>query len=135
VVIVFVGLVFGGYSIEQRNSYAVHPNIIEKTNSESSKELGQSKSILKPTNESLSIKAFVMSEEGLEISAGSIKIPDFDIAGHMFIKQGSVSNRLFIGEGSFREGDLLDSTWTLRAINPDSFSIQAGDRLEIVAYR
>ena len=62
-------------------------------------------------------------------------VPDFIVAGHMFITERSPSNRLFIDDRSFREGDALDQTWTLEAINPDNFVIRAGDRIEIRPYR
>ena len=62
-------------------------------------------------------------------------VPDFIVAGHMFITEGSSSNRLFIDDRSFREGDILNETWTLEAINPDNFVIRAGDRIEIRPYR
>lgn len=62
-------------------------------------------------------------------------IPDFRVAGHMFINEGSSSNRLFIGDRSFREGDALNQTWTLVSINPDNFVIKAGNRTEILSYR
>ena len=53
----------------------------------------------------------------------------------MFINEGSSSNRLFIGDRSFREGDALNQTWTLVSINPDNFVIKAGNRTEILSYR
>lgn len=62
-------------------------------------------------------------------------IPDFRVAGHMFINEGSSSNRLFIGDRGLREGDALDKTWTLVSINPDNFVIRDGNRTEILSYR
>ena len=62
-------------------------------------------------------------------------IPDFTVAGHMFITEGSSSNRLFIDDRSFREGDALNKTWTLVSIKPDNFVIKAGNRTEILSYR
>jgi|TARA_B110000444_G_scaffold28889_1_gene23899 hypothetical protein len=62
-------------------------------------------------------------------------IPDFRVAGHMFITEGSSSNRLFINDRSFREGDALNKTWTLVSIKPDNFVIKAGNRTEILSYR
>jgi hypothetical protein len=53
----------------------------------------------------------------------------------MFINEGSSSNRLFIGDRSFREGDALNQTWTLVSINPDNFVIKAENRTEILSYR
>ncbi|XXK45206.1 hypothetical protein ACMAY4_01375 [Porticoccaceae bacterium nBUS_17] len=62
-------------------------------------------------------------------------VPDLVVAGHMYLNQGSTSNRLFIGERSFREGDAIDSVWTLVAINSDSFMIRADDRVETIPFR
>jgi hypothetical protein len=62
-------------------------------------------------------------------------VPELIIAGHMFIAEGSTSNRLFIGQSSYREGDKINSEWTLVSIKPDHFIISAGDSTEILAYR
>jgi hypothetical protein len=53
----------------------------------------------------------------------------------MFIKQASFSNRLFIGDSSYKVGDMLDTNWMLIAINADHFVVQAETRVEIIAYR
>jgi len=42
---------------------------------------------------------------------------------------------LFIGQSSYREGDKINSEWTLVSIKPDHFIISAGDSTEILAYR
>ena len=60
---------------------------------------------------------------------------NFLIAGHMFIEKDSPLNRLFIGDGSYREGDTLDDTWLLVAINADHYIIQSGTRIETISYR
>ena len=65
----------------------------------------------------------------------ALAVPDLVVAGHMYLNQGSISNRLFIGERSFREGDAIDSVWTLVAINSDSFMIRADDRVETIPFR
>tara|TARA_B100000902_G_C27193913_1_gene855403 strand:+ start:666 stop:1208 length:543 start_codon:yes stop_codon:yes gene_type:complete len=69
------------------------------------------------------------------VASNLVPEPDFLIAGHIFIKQGSSSNRLFIGDGSYKEGEILDANWTLVTINSDHFVIQAGKRVEVIAYR
>ena len=72
----------------------------------------------------------------IEVEANQVVLePDFLIAGHMFIKQGSSSNRLFIGDSSYKAGDMLDTNWMLIAINADNFVVQAETRVEIIAYR
>jgi hypothetical protein len=72
----------------------------------------------------------------IEVEANQVVLePDFLIAGHMFITQGSSSNRLFIGDSSYKAGDMLDTNWMLFAINADHFVVQAGTRVEIIAYR
>lgn len=75
----------------------------------------------------------ISAEEALVINTDAV--PDFIVAGHMFIAEGSSSNRLFIGDRSFREGDALNQTWTLVAIQPDNFVIRSGNRSEILRYR
>jgi hypothetical protein len=62
-------------------------------------------------------------------------LPDLQISGHMFIADGSASNRLFANGRSFREGDMLDTQWRLVAIGVESFSISAGQRRETLMYR
>jgi hypothetical protein len=71
----------------------------------------------------------------VQIKNKALAVPDLVIAGHMYLNQGSTSNRLFIGETSFREGDAIDSVWTLVAINSDSFMIRADDRVETIPFR
>jgi hypothetical protein len=71
----------------------------------------------------------------VQIKNEALAAPDLMIAGHMYLNQGSTSNRLFIGERSFREGDAIDSVWTLVAINSDSFMIRADDRVETIPFR
>ena len=72
----------------------------------------------------------------IEVEANQVVLePDFLIAGHMFIKQASSSNRLFIGDSSYKVGDMLDTNWMLIAINADHFVVQAETRVEIIAYR
>jgi len=71
----------------------------------------------------------------VQIKNEALAVPDLVIAGHMYLNQGSTSNRLFIGERSFREGDAIDSVWTLVAINSDSFMIRADDRVETIPFR
>lgn len=72
----------------------------------------------------------------IEVEANQVVLePDFLIAGHMFITQGSSSNRLFIGDSSYKAGDMLDTNWMLFAINADHFVVQVGTRVEIIAYR
>ncbi len=61
--------------------------------------------------------------------------PNLNITGHMYIAEGSASNRLFANGRSFREGDKIDSQWTLVAICVESFSISAGQRQETLRYR
>lgn len=74
--------------------------------------------------------------EKIKVEANQVVLePDFLIAGHMFIKQASSSNRLFIGDSSYKVGDMLDTNWMLIAINADHFVVQAETRVEIIAYR
>jgi hypothetical protein len=61
--------------------------------------------------------------------------PELIIAGHMFVAEGSTSNRLFIGQGSYREGDKINPDWTLVSIKSDHFIISAGDSTEMLDYR
>ena len=72
----------------------------------------------------------------IEVETNNLVLePDFLIAGHIFIKQGSPSNRLFIEDSSYKVGDMLDTNWMLIAIDADHFIVQAGTKVEIIAYR
>lgn len=62
-------------------------------------------------------------------------LPDLQISGHMFIAEGSASNRLFANGRSFREGDKIDDHWILVTIGVENFAINAGQRREVVKYR
>ena len=90
------------------------------------------------TTEKIQVEAERSSEPPVEIEVEANQVvlePDFVIAGHMFIKQASSSNRLFIGDSSYKAGDMLDTNWMLIAINADNFVVQAQTRVEIIAYR
>lgn len=64
-----------------------------------------------------------------------IPLPELVISGHMFIAEGSASNRLFAGNRSFRHGDKIDSHWTLESIGLEGIEIRSGERLEALLYR
>ena len=90
------------------------------------------------TTEKIKVEAERSSELPVEIEVEANQVvlePDFLIAGHMFIKQASSSNRLFIGDSSYKVGDMLDTNLMLIAINADHFVVQAETRVEIIAYR
>ena len=65
----------------------------------------------------------------------SLALPELQISGHMYMAEGSASNRLFANSGSFRQGDKLDNHWTLIAVGIDGIEISAGQRREFVPYR
>ena len=65
----------------------------------------------------------------------SLALPELQISGHMYMAEGSASNRLFANGGSFRQGDKLDNHWTLIAVGIDGIEISAGQRREFVPYR
>jgi hypothetical protein len=69
------------------------------------------------------------------ITAATSSLPELIVAGHMFIAEGSSSNRLFIGQSSYREGDKISQEWTLVSIQPDYYIISAGESTEILPYR
>ena len=90
------------------------------------------------TTEKIQVEAERSSELPVEIEVEANQLvlePDFLIAGHIFIKQGSPSNRLFIEDSSYKVGDMLDTNWMLIAIDADHFIVQAGTKVEIIAYR
>jgi len=69
------------------------------------------------------------------IIAAVPSVPELIITGHIFIAEDSMFNKLFIGQGSYREGDKINPDWTLVSIKPDHFIISAGDSTEILNYR
>ena len=60
--------------------------------------------------------------------------PNLVVAGYMYIAPGSASNRLFIGDTSFREQDAIDAIWTLESILENNFVIRAEDKTETIPY-
>jgi hypothetical protein len=65
----------------------------------------------------------------------SLALPQLQISGHMYIGEGSVSNRLFANGRSFRQGDKIDEHWILTNIGVEGFEINAAERREILPYR
>ena len=64
-----------------------------------------------------------------------LPLPELQISGHMYMAEGSASNRLFANGGSFRQGDKLDKHWTLVAVGIEGIEISAGQRREFLPYR
>ena len=62
-------------------------------------------------------------------------LPQLTISGHMYIAEGSSSNRLFANQRTFRAGDKIDQHWTLVAIKLQGYEVQSADRVEILPYR
>jgi len=126
---VLIGVYFGSTKMTQveapKLSPAMNDSILqvdESTNSSSGEPLQ-------------TIETQPLPIDPVQIKNEALAVPDLVIAGHMYLNQGSTSNRLFIGERSFREGDAIDSVWTLVAINSDSFMIRADDRVETIPFR
>jgi hypothetical protein len=126
---VLVGVYFGSTKMTQveapKLSPAMNDSILqvdESTNSSSGEPLQ-------------TIETKPLPIDPVQIKNEALAVPYLVIAGHMYLNQGSTSNRLFIGERSFREGDAIDSVWTLVAINSDSFMIRADDRVETIPFR
>lgn len=68
-------------------------------------------------------------------STGRKALPQLTISGHMYIAEGSPSNRLFANQRTFQEGDKIDQHWTLVAIKLQGYEIQSADRVETLPYR
>jgi len=126
---VLIGVYFGSTEISQVEAPKLSPamndlilQVDESTNSSSGEPLQ-------------TIETQPLPIDPVQIKNEALAVPDLVIAGHMYLNQGSTSNRLFIGERSFREGDAIDSVWTLVAINSDSFMIRADDRVETIPFR
>lgn len=73
--------------------------------------------------------------EASEASNSAISPPAVVVAGYVFIAEDSAANRLFVGDGSLRQGDMLDAHWLLESINETNFVLRAGDRVEVFDYR
>ncbi|MDG1310763.1 MAG: hypothetical protein P8P26_01725 [Porticoccaceae bacterium] len=69
------------------------------------------------------------------MQAQPLSMPELQISGHMYMAEGSASNRLFANGGSFRQGDKIDDRWTLLAVGIDGIEISAGERREFLPYR
>ena len=67
--------------------------------------------------------------------AGRKALPQLTISGHMYIAEGSPSNRLFANQRTFQAGDKIDQHWTLVAIKLQGYKIQSADRVETLPYR
>lgn len=65
----------------------------------------------------------------------TLPLPELQISGHMYMAEGSASNRLFANGGSFRQGDMLDKHWTLTAVGVEGIEISAGQRREFLPFR
>lgn len=132
-VLLLLGLVVGGFLSGQWMQYlpANQTTIATSLISEVVPEVIETPA----TQNEIRVESTANISEAQKSAPTAETIPDFRVAGHMFINEGSSSNRLFIGDRSFREGDALNQTWTLVSINPDNFVIKAGNRTEILSYR
>lgn len=64
-----------------------------------------------------------------------LSLPQLQISGHMYIDEGSASNRLFANGRSFRQGDKIDEHWILTNIGVEGIEINAAERRETLSYR
>ncbi len=126
---VLIGIYFGGAELSQVEA----PKIPSAMNDSIAKVVESS--VLISDEPSQTIEMQPLPVDPLPIESETLAVPDLIIAGHMYLNQGSSSNRLFIGESSFREGDAINSVWTLVVINSDSFMIRAGNRVETIPFR
>ena len=69
------------------------------------------------------------------IPSAKMSLPQLTISGHIFIAEGSPSNRLFASQRTLREGDIIDQGWTLVAIKLQGYEISFEDRIEMRPYR
>jgi hypothetical protein len=61
-------------------------------------------------------------------------LPALEISGHMFFSEGSESNRLFANDQSFKEGELIENGWRLKAIGSDGIEMVKQERSVFLAY-
>lgn len=68
-------------------------------------------------------------------TSGEEKAPQLRISGHIFIAEGSPSNRLFANQKTYRVGDKLERSGTLVAIKSQGYEVSFNDRVESRPYR
>ena len=85
----------------------------------------------------VSQKAFEPAQQNnqMEPAQKLLPLPELQISGHMYMAEGSPSNRLFADDGSFRQGEKIDANWTLDAIGINGIEVSAGERREFLPYR
>ena len=74
-----------------------------------------------------------LEESGLINAMRSL--PVMTVSGHMFIAEGSASNRLFTGQRTLRPGDAIDQHWRLISIGLNGFEVRSSDQTEYLPYR
>jgi hypothetical protein len=72
------------------------------------------------------IEEFVEEPVAEELVVEELQLPEVTIAGHIYIRSGSVKNRIFIGDKTYYVGDSIDGDWVIESINFDSLSISSG---------
>jgi len=85
----------------------------------------------------VSQKAFEPAQQNnqMEPTQKLLPLPELQISGHMYMAEGSPSNRLFANDGSFRQGEKIDANWTLDAIGINGIEVSAGELREFLPYR
>ena len=101
--------------------------------------------IVTPQTEQLSAQTQSIEQPAPEVAnpapekqaapAAEKALPQLTISGHMYIAEGSSSNRLFANQRTFRAGDKIDQHWTLVAIKLQGYEVGSADRVEILPYR
>ncbi|MDG0968860.1 MAG: hypothetical protein P8Q37_08575 [Porticoccaceae bacterium] len=133
--ILSIGVLVGGYILSQRAGPDPAPFI-----SSTDKGFPQSGFIAPKDDTRLDNIEIILPVSEVDMPVALTKVaentapPTLVVAGYMYIAPGSASNRLFIGDTSFREQDAIDAVWTLDAILENNFVIRAGDITETIPY-
>lgn len=132
VAVFFVAMVVGIYFTQQwmANS-SFEPIVIQERPLMPETDLAMASS----GEQEITISSEPEQTEASEASNSATSPPAVVVAGYVFIAEDSAANRLFVGDGSLRQGDMLDAHWLLESINETNFVLRAGDRVEVFDYR
>ncbi len=62
------------------------------------------------------------------------RAPVISVTGSIYIREGALGNKIFIGDRAYREGDIIDDHWVLFHIGAQAIELRAGDTAFLINY-
>ena len=118
IILIAAVLFYGFYSLSSKSQQGVEETEVV------TEQIVEQQPVV-PENQPV-VKEYIEEPVMEEPAEEQLQLPEVTIAGHIYIRSGSVKNRIFIGDKTYYVGDAIDGDWVIESINFDSLSIRSG---------